>query len=67
MVGAITKGWLSLSKAFLCEICCLGVMANSVLCVRCGKSIHSRYAKMIRKTSMFLIDCSCNKHEGNIV
>ena len=38
--GSITKDGLSKSKVDPCGVCSLKVMANSVLCVQCGKCIH---------------------------
>ena len=42
--GSITKDGFSKSKVDPCGICCLREKANSVLCVQCGKLIHSRCA-----------------------
>ena len=40
--GVIEKVGLSKCKVDSCGICRLRVMANSVLCVQCGKWIHGR-------------------------
>ena len=40
--GCITKDGMSKSKVDPCGLCSLRVKANSVLCLQCGKWIHSR-------------------------
>ena len=45
------EGEVSVSKVDPCGICGKRVMANSVLCVKCGKWIHGRFAKVKRVTS----------------
>ena len=57
----ITKESLSKRKICPCEVYSLRVKANSVLCVQCGKWIHSRCARVKRVTSKFYGKC-----EGNI-
>ena len=42
------EGEVSVSKVDPCAICGKRVMANSVLCVKCGKWIHGRCAKVKR-------------------
>ena len=44
--GSITKDGMSKSKVDPCGFCSLRVMANSVLCVHCGKWIHHRCARV---------------------
>lgn len=39
---------MAASKVGPCGICGKGVMANSVLCVKCGKWTHGRCAKTKR-------------------
>ena len=46
--GGITQDGLSRSKVDPCRVCSLRVMANSALCVHCGKWIHSRCARAKR-------------------
>ena len=41
-----TEGEVSVSKVDPCGICGKRVMANSVLCVKCGKWIQARCAKV---------------------
>ena len=48
--GCVMKGRLSKSKVFPYWICGLRVEANSVLCVQCGKWIHSRFSGLNRVT-----------------
>ena len=45
------EGEVSVSKVDPCGICGKQVMANSVLCVKCGKWIHGRCVKVNRVTS----------------
>ena len=42
--GGITRHGMSKSRVDPCGVCSLRVMANSVLCVQCGKLVHGRYA-----------------------
>ena len=42
--GSITKDGMSKSKVDPCGICSLRVIANSVLCLLCGRCIHGRCA-----------------------
>ena len=48
MSGA--EGEVTVSKIGPCGICGKRVMENSVLCVKCGKWIHGRCAKVKRVT-----------------
>ena len=50
MVVSGAQGEVSVSKVDPCGICGKRVMANSVLCVKCGKWIHRRCAKVKRVT-----------------
>ena len=45
------KGEVFKSKVDPCSKCCKRVMANSMLCTKCGKWLHGRCAKMKRVTS----------------
>ena len=49
--GGITNDGLSKSTIDKCGVCNFRVKANSVLCVQCGKLIHSRCAILKRVTS----------------
>ena len=44
--SSITKDGMSKSKVYPCGVCSLRVKANSVLCLLCGKLIHSRCTEM---------------------
>ena len=64
--GGITMDGLSKSNVDTCGVCSLRVKANSVLCVQCGKWIHSRCAGVKRVTPKFSRKPTCRKCEGNI-
>ena len=64
--GNITLDGLSKSKVDPCGVCCLGVKANCVFCVWCGKWIHCRCAGVKRVTPKVSRNFSCRKCEGNI-
>ena len=51
--GGITKDGMSKNNADSCGVFSLRVEVNSVLCVQCVKSIHSRCAGMQKMTPMF--------------
>ena len=53
------KGEMSVSKLDPCGICEKRVMANSVLCVKCGKWIHGRSMKVKRVTPKLRRDFVC--------
>ena len=55
------EGEVSLCKVDPCDICGKGVMANSVLCVKCGKWIHGRFTKVKRVTSRLVRDFVCGR------
>ena len=48
VTGGIANDVLSKSNVHQCVIFCLGVNANSILCVQCGKWIHSRCDRVKR-------------------
>ena len=59
----------TVSKVDSCGICKKRVMANSVLCEKCGKWIHGRCAKMKRVTQSLARDfvcAGCKKGGGQI-
>ena len=64
--GGIIKDGLSKSKIDSCWISGLRGKANLVLCVQCGKLIHSRCATKKRMTKTFLRSFASGKYEGNI-
>ena len=55
------EGEVSVSKVDPCGICGKRVMANSVLCVKCGKWIHGRCAKVKRVTPRLGRDFVCGR------
>ena len=55
------EGEVSVSKVDPCGICGKRVMANSVLCVKCGKWIHGRCTKVKRVTSRLGRDFVCGR------
>ena len=57
---------MSKSKVDLCGVCGLKVKANSVLCLQCGKWIHSRLSGVKMVTPMFFFNFTCRKFEENI-
>ena len=54
---------VSTSKVDPCGICGKRVMTNSVLCVKCGKWIHGRCAKVKRVTPKLARDFVCGRCE----
>ena len=62
--GNITLDGLSKSKVDPCGVCCLRVMANTVLCLQCGKLIHSRCAGAKRLTPKFRKNFTCKECAG---
>ena len=55
------EGEVSVSKVDPCGICGKRVMANSVLCVKCGKWIHGKCAKIKRVTWRLGRDFVCGR------
>ena len=64
--GDIMKNGLSESNVELCCVCGLRLKANSVLCIQCGKRIHSRYGEVKRVIPNFFLNLACRKFEWNI-
>ena len=56
-----TEDEVSVSKVDHCGICGKRVMANSMLCVKCGKCIHGRSMKVKRLTPMLGRDFMCGR------
>ena len=61
VVVSWAEGEVSVSKVAPCGICGKQVMANSVLCVNCGKWIHGRCAKVKRVSSRLGRDFVCGR------
>ena len=59
MIVSGSKGEVLKSKVDPCAKCCNRVMANSMMCTRCGKWVHGRCAKMKRVTSALAKDFVC--------
>ena len=51
--GGIIKDGMSKSNVDLCWVCRFRVKANSVLCVQCGRRIHSRCTRVKMMTPKF--------------
>ena len=61
VVASGAEGEVAVSKVDPCGICGKRVMANSVLCVKCGKWIHGRCPKVKRVTSRLGRDFVCGR------
>ena len=57
---------MSVSKVDPCGICEKRVMANSVLCVKCGKWIYGRCAKVKRVTLRSGRDFLCGRCKNQV-
>ena len=64
--GGFTKDGMFKCKVNPCGECSLRAKANQVLCVQCGKWIHSRCAVVKRVTLNPSRNITCRKCEGNI-
>ena len=64
--SGITKDGLCKGKVDPCNVCSLRVKAKSVLCVQCGKWIHSRCAGVKMVTPKISRNFTCRECEGNI-
>ena len=58
------EGELFKSKIHPCEVCGRRVMANSVLCTKCGNWVHGKCAIIKRATTMLAMHFVCLKCEG---
>ena len=47
-----------------CGVCGKRVMANSVLCTKCGNWVHGKRAKIKRATAWLAMHCVCLKCKG---
>ena len=52
------------SKIDSCGLCRKRVMADSVLCTKCGNWVHGRYAKIKRVTARLAMHFVCLKYKG---
>ena len=55
------------SKIGLCGVCGRRVMANSMMCTKCGNWVHGKCAKITRATARLAIHFVCLKCKGIIV
>ena len=58
------KGKLFKSKMDPCGVCGRRVMANSVLCTKCGNWVYGRCAKIKRDIAMLAMHFICSKCKG---
>ena len=65
--SGITKVGLSKSKVDPCWVCSLRVKANTVLCIKCGKWINNRCARVKWVPAKSSRNLDCRKSEGIIV
>ena len=59
-----SEGELYKSKIDPCGVCGKRVMANSVLCTKCGSWVHGKCAKIKRVTSRLAMQLVCSKCKG---
>ena len=59
-----SEGELFKSKIDPCGVCERRVMANSVLCTKCGSWVHSRCAKIKKVTPGLAMHFVCSKCKG---
>ena len=59
-----SKGELFKSKIYPCGVCGRRVMANSVLCTKCGNWVHGKCAKIMRATARLAMYFVCSKCKG---
>ena len=62
--GGITKDGMSKSKVDPCGVCSMRVKVNIVLCLQCGKWIHTRCAGVKSVTPKFLRNFTCRNVKG---
>ena len=55
----ITKDGLSKNNVDPCGVCSLGVEANLLLCLQCGRWIHGRCAEVKMLTTKVSINVTC--------
>ena len=59
-----SEGELFKSKIDACGVCGRRVMANSVLCIRCGNWVHGKYSKIYGVTDRLAMRFVCSKCKG---
>ena len=59
-----SEGELFKSKIDPCGVCGRRVMANSVLCTKCGNWVHGKCAKIKRVTARLAVHFVCSKCKG---
>ena len=59
-----SEGELFKSKIYPCEVCGRRVMANSVLCTKCGNWVHGKCAKIKRVTARLAMHFVCLNCKG---
>ena len=59
-----SEGELYKSKIDPCGVCGRRVVANSVLCTKCGNWVHGRCAKINRATARWAMHFTCSKCKG---
>ena len=64
--GGIKKGGLFNSKVYPYGVYSLRVKSSKLLCVWCGKWVHSRHARVHMVTPKFSRNFTCRKCDGNI-
>ena len=62
-----SEGELYKSKIDPCGVCGKRVMANSVLCTKCGNWVHGKCAKIKRATARLAMHFVCLKCKGIMV
>ena len=66
MMVSGSEGELYKSKIDLCGVCGRRVMANSVLCTKCGNWVHGKCAKMKRATARLAMHFVSSKCKGTM-
>ena len=61
-----SEGELYKSKIDPCGVCGRRVMANSVLCTKCGSWVHGKCAKIKRATARLAMHFACSKCKGKM-
>ena len=64
MMESGSEGELFKNKIDPCGVCGRRVMANSVLCTKCGNWVHGRCAKIMRDTARVVMHFVCLKCKG---
>ena len=64
MIAKGSEGELFKNKIDSCGVCGRRVMANSILCSKCGNEVHGRCAKIKRVTARLAMHFVCSKCKG---